>query len=109
MTTYWCQQAWLGDLDGEAAHAVVITVEGDRITDVRINAAPPANARRLDGLTLPGMANAHSHAFIVRFVVERTAKPARSGRGATACMSSPIGLTRRRIEIWRRRRSLKWC
>ena len=63
MTTYWCQQAWLGDLDGEAAHAVVITVEGDRITDVRINAAPPANARRLDGLTLPGMANAHSHAF----------------------------------------------
>ena len=49
MTPYWCQQAWLGDLDGEAAHAVVITVEGDRITDVRISAAGQcAAARRAD-------------------------------------------------------------
>ena len=62
MTAYWCELAWLG---GEAAEeGVVVEVEGERIVSVEAAAAtPPADAVRLAGLTLPGLANAHSHAF----------------------------------------------
>jgi formiminoglutamate deiminase len=60
--SYWCELAWLG---GERAEAgVVVEVEDGRITAVRAGApAPPAGSTRLDGLTIPGLANAHSHAF----------------------------------------------
>jgi formiminoglutamate deiminase len=61
VTEYWCELAWLGDLDGRVERGVAITIEGDRITNVTVD-APPSGVR-LDGLTLPGMANAHSHAF----------------------------------------------
>jgi formiminoglutamate deiminase len=61
VTTYLAEHAWL---DGDRAVAdVVLEVEGDRITAVRPGAEPPAGAERLRGLTLPGMANGHSHAF----------------------------------------------
>jgi formiminoglutamate deiminase len=63
VTTYWCELAWLGDLSGAVEQGVVITVEGDRIAALSTAAQPPPDARRLAGLTLPGMANAHSHAF----------------------------------------------
>ena len=63
MTTFWCELAWLGALDGSIAEGVAVTVEGDRITDVTIGAQPQSGAHRLAGLTLPGLANAHSHAF----------------------------------------------
>ncbi|HKP21384.1 MAG TPA: formimidoylglutamate deiminase [Thermoleophilaceae bacterium] len=43
---------------------MVIEVDGERITSVTSGSpAPPSGAVRLDGLTLPGLANAHSHAF----------------------------------------------
>jgi formiminoglutamate deiminase len=60
--TYHCELAWLG---GERAAAeVMIDVVGDRITSVRPGVAgPTGGAVRLGGLTLPGFANAHSHAF----------------------------------------------
>ena len=60
--TYWCELAWLG---GERAEAgVLVEVEGERFTRVEPGSAtPPPAAARLDGLTLPGLANAHSHAF----------------------------------------------
>jgi formiminoglutamate deiminase len=60
--TYHCELAWLG---GEGATAdVVIEVVGDRIGSVRPGVTGPiAGAVRLAGLTLPGFANAHSHAF----------------------------------------------
>jgi formiminoglutamate deiminase len=60
--SYWCELAWL---DGERADAgVVVELEDGRITAVRAGApAPPAGSTRLDGLTIPGLANAHSHAF----------------------------------------------
>jgi formiminoglutamate deiminase len=60
--TYWCDLAWLG---GERAdEGVVVEVEGERIASVATGvAAAPAGAERLAGLTLPGFANAHSHAF----------------------------------------------
>ena len=63
MTTYWCELAWLGDLAGEVQHGVAITVDDDRFTDVTVGVSPSTADQRLDGLTLPGMANAHSHAF----------------------------------------------
>jgi formiminoglutamate deiminase len=40
-----------------------MTVDGDRITEVVVGGPLSPDAHRLDGLTLPGMANAHSHAF----------------------------------------------
>ena len=62
-STYWCEQAWLGDLAGGVERGVAITMEGDRIVGLATGVAPPPDAQRLAGLTVPGMANAHSHAF----------------------------------------------
>lgn len=58
MTTYWCERAWLPD---GIASAVRIDVENGRIGAVVVD-APPAGTV-LNGLTLPGFANGHSHAF----------------------------------------------
>jgi formiminoglutamate deiminase len=62
MNTYWCELAWLG---GDLVEAgVVLEVVEDRIAGVIPgNDTPPAGAERLDGLTIPGLVNAHSHAF----------------------------------------------
>ena len=59
---YHCELAWLG---GDAVAAgVVLDVAGGVITRVTTGVTdPPAGAVRLAGLTLPGLANAHSHAF----------------------------------------------
>jgi formiminoglutamate deiminase len=61
---YLCEYAWLG---GPAPVAeVLVEVVGDRFGLVRPGwaAGPPERgATRLPGLTLPGLANAHSHAF----------------------------------------------
>jgi formiminoglutamate deiminase len=55
-----CELAWLG---GEQPDAdVLIEIEGDRIVAVAPGGAGQ-EAERLPGLTLPGLANAHSHAF----------------------------------------------
>lgn len=54
------QLAWLGD--GVAAD-VLIEADGERITRVSAGVPAPPDAHRLPGLTLPGLANAHSHAF----------------------------------------------
>ena len=61
-TQFWCEHAWLG---GESATAgVVIDVEGERIVSVRVGVAEaPRGSVALPGYTLPGLANAHSHAF----------------------------------------------
>ena len=62
MSAYWCELAWLGGDRAEAG--VLIALDGERIAAVETGCAgPPASAIRLDGLTLPGFANAHSHAF----------------------------------------------
>lgn len=59
--TWWCEHAWLDGAD--IAQRVLISVDAGRITDIRIDRDPPPTARRLRGLVLPGLANAHSHAF----------------------------------------------
>ncbi|WP_138733256.1 formimidoylglutamate deiminase [Modestobacter excelsi] len=58
MTTWWCESAWLdGPVDG-----VRVTEAGGVITAVEV-ADPGPGDRRLAGLVLPGLADAHSHAF----------------------------------------------
>ncbi|MGK4581150.1 formimidoylglutamate deiminase [Kitasatospora sp. HPMI-4] len=66
VATYWAEHAWLPHAGGPVVERdVLITVGADgRITEVRPGSGPcPADAVRLTGLTLPGQANAHSHAF----------------------------------------------
>lgn len=59
---YWCELAWLGG--SRAEPGVVIEVDGDRIADVASGVRTrPEDAVPLAGLTLPALANAHSHAF----------------------------------------------
>ncbi|MFD3976473.1 formimidoylglutamate deiminase [Streptomyces cyaneofuscatus] len=59
--TYWMDHAWLGT---HVEPDVVVEVAGGRIAGVRTGVrTPPAGATVLRGLTLPGLANAHSHAF----------------------------------------------
>ena len=65
MTTqrYLCDFAWLGG--DEIRPAVLVEVDGDRITSVTpesFRAGVPGTVL-LRGLTLPGLANVHSHAF----------------------------------------------
>ncbi|EXG81068.1 formimidoylglutamate deiminase [Cryptosporangium arvum] len=57
---YWAEYAWLPE---GAAAGVLIEVADGRITGVTAGVRAPAGATRLAGLTLPGLANAHSHAF----------------------------------------------
>ncbi|MFI1291090.1 formimidoylglutamate deiminase [Streptomyces sp. NPDC020792] len=72
--TYWLEQAWLGTLpqalDGARAGGtriepgMALDVRGGRIAAVRTGVpVPPPGAEVLRGLTIPGLANAHSHAF----------------------------------------------
>ena len=59
---YWCELAWLGG--SRASEGVVIAVDGDRISAVCAGVpVRPEGAVPLAGLTLPALANAHSHAF----------------------------------------------
>ncbi|MFD4574148.1 formimidoylglutamate deiminase [Streptomyces sp. NPDC058417] len=59
--TYWLEHAWLGT---HVEPGVALDVTGGRITALRTGVpAPPPGAEALRGLTLPGLANAHSHAF----------------------------------------------
>ncbi|MCU1495109.1 MAG: Formiminoglutamate deiminase [Acidimicrobiaceae bacterium] len=61
LTTYFCDHAWLG---GDAtAKAVLVSVHDGRITAVEAGAREPREAVHLAGVTLPGFANVHSHAF----------------------------------------------
>ena len=59
VTTYFADYAWLG---GDTVTAdVAIEVQAGRITAVRPGAQRAGE--HLRGVTLPGLANAHSHAF----------------------------------------------
>jgi formiminoglutamate deiminase len=60
-TRYFTDYAWLGG--DQVADRVLIEVDGDRIGAVRAGVDRPADAVHLAGVTMPGMANAHSHAF----------------------------------------------
>jgi formiminoglutamate deiminase len=60
--TYWAQYAWLGDRVEQGV--VIASGPHGRTTSVTTGAdTPPVGAVSLHGLTFPGLANAHSHAF----------------------------------------------
>jgi formiminoglutamate deiminase len=61
LTRYFADYAWLGG--DQVADRVLLEVDGDRIGAVRVGVDRPADAVHLAGVTMPGMANAHSHAF----------------------------------------------
>lgn len=58
---YFCENAWLGGPTTE--RDVLVRVRGAWVESVEVGAAAPPGATRLAGLTVPGFANAHSHAF----------------------------------------------
>ncbi|MFF7074638.1 formimidoylglutamate deiminase [Streptomyces pseudovenezuelae] len=67
--TYWLEHAWL-DTHVEPGVALTVSAGGSAAgTDGRVTAVrtgidtPPPGAEILRGLTLPGLANTHSHAF----------------------------------------------
>ncbi|WP_405492188.1 formimidoylglutamate deiminase [Streptomyces sp. NBC_00096] len=64
LKTYWLEHAWLGT---HVEPGVTLEVASDgRIAALRTgpgSETPPPGAEILRGLTLPGLANAHSHAF----------------------------------------------
>ncbi|MFI8261624.1 MULTISPECIES: formimidoylglutamate deiminase [unclassified Streptomyces] len=67
--TYWLEHAWLGT-HVEPGVALTVSISGSAAgADGRISAlrtgveTPPPGAEVLRGLTVPGLANAHSHAF----------------------------------------------
>ena len=62
MSLWHAELAWLGPGRG-VAERVLIEAEGERIAAVTEGADPPPGAARLDGITVPGLANGHSHAF----------------------------------------------
>jgi formiminoglutamate deiminase len=62
VSAWHAELAWLGPGRG-VAERVLVEVDGDRITAVTEDVDPPAAAVRLPGVTIPGLANGHSHAF----------------------------------------------
>lgn len=60
MTRFHCEHALLGD---SVEHDVEVEVNDGRIASIVPSAAPAAGAKRLEGFTTSGLANAHSHAF----------------------------------------------
>ncbi|NNF56452.1 MAG: amidohydrolase family protein, partial [Acidimicrobiales bacterium] len=59
MTRLWCDRALI---DGKVATGVTIEIADGRFVSIEA-ATEPGTTTRLAGLTIPGMANAHSHAF----------------------------------------------
>jgi formiminoglutamate deiminase len=56
--SWWCEHAWVGD---RVADGVLVTATDGVIDTVEPGHAP--TGQRLRGLVIPGLANAHSHAF----------------------------------------------
>ena len=59
MSGYWLERAWTGT--GTVVDGLVVEIEDGVFT--RVEAGPPGAWSRLTGLTVPGLANGHSHAF----------------------------------------------
>jgi len=72
--TYWCEHAYLPT---KVQWGVRLTVTDGRITGVAERVPPSINDVRLPGVTFPGLANAHSHAF------HRALRGRTHGRGGT--------------------------
>ena len=61
VSRFFADLAWLG---GDRVDAdVLVEVDGERIAAVRPGSERPSDAVHLRGVTIPGLANGHSHAF----------------------------------------------
>jgi formiminoglutamate deiminase len=60
VSSYWASYAWLPD---GCQAAVGFDVEDGRFARVQVGVEPRAGQEILTGITLPGLANGHSHAF----------------------------------------------
>jgi len=60
VTSYWATHAWLPD---GCQAGVSFEVQDSRFAKVRSDGEPHAGQEILSGVTLPGLANGHSHAF----------------------------------------------
>ena len=74
MINYWAEHAWLPE---GCRAAVRFTVTGSRFGEVVAGMSPQADDHLLRGVTLPGLANGHSHAF------HRALRGRTQGRGGT--------------------------
>mgnify|MGYP006190064701 CR=1 FL=1 len=59
MNAWWLERAYV---DGRTVESVRVEITDGRFVAVEIG-ADPGDANRLAGLTIPGLANCHSHAF----------------------------------------------
>ena len=59
--TWWCEHAWLGG--DSVTDGVLFTVADGRITAIDTDTTAQPGSHPLRGLVIPGLANAHSHAF----------------------------------------------
>ena len=110
MTTYHADLAWLppGRLARDVRRWSWPT---GGFTDV-VEGAAPGSGDRLPGLVLPGLANAHSHAFHRALRGRTQARPGaegRSGPGGTGCTPWPTRSTRTATSRWPGRRTPRWC
>ncbi len=64
--TRWAPRAWIGN--GWVHHVTLHVGTDGRWSDIRADTACPDGAERLPAAVLPGMVNAHSHAFQRAFV-----------------------------------------
>jgi len=60
VTSYWATHAWLPD---DCQAGVSFEVQDGRFAQVRSDSEPHPGQEILSGVTLPGLANGHSHAF----------------------------------------------
>jgi cytosine/adenosine deaminase-related metal-dependent hydrolase len=60
VTIYWCERAVV---PSGLEERVAIETVGGRIASVTVESDPPPGSQRRNGVTLAGLANAHSHAF----------------------------------------------
>src|SRR5439155_16297476 len=70
---------------GAVLDGVAVRVEGTRIAEVTAGVAARSDAIRLAGLTIPGLANCHSHAF------HRALRGRTQGRGSGVHRSGEPG------------------
>jgi formiminoglutamate deiminase len=59
--TWWCETAWLGG--DSVVDGVQFSVSDGQISAIDTGATAQPGSHRLRGLVIPGLANAHSHAF----------------------------------------------
>jgi formiminoglutamate deiminase len=72
VTRVWCEYAWLGG--PSVSRGVTVEIDGGQIARVVTDTEPHQGAESRSGLTLPGLANVHSHAFqrVLRARTQRT-------------------------------------